>query len=581
MNILGVSYIQGSHDTSSALVCDGELIAAAEEERFTRRKHESALPVSAIDFCLRRAGLCMSQVDILACPELPFRSGPNSPHGEMELSFIRRLNADRQIRYRSLIHKRALDLLRRLQFSFDWQMSQTTVAGLSALREIYGDLPPTRFYDHHRAHAAAAYFTSGLDRAAIATLDGYGQLCSSVAWLGEGTRISRVRAEPFYNSLGTFYLDCTNYIGFPEYAEGKTMGLASYGNWQTYAEAISSMLRTNGSGWYQYRRPPSPELLGFPPRDREFILRAPYTDFAAGAQYALQQAVQRVACSAMDEAMCSALCLGGGVALNCTSNGALLASGMPSSIWAFPATSDAGLSVGAALLGAAQAGELERVRMDHAYWGPEFSPAECEAELSATSGLVFRRVSSVATEIARCLATGQVVGWFQGRMEFGPRALGNRSILADPRKVEMRDRVNKIKGRELWRPLSPAVLAERAPEFFNLKAPSPFMLFATQVRPEARAIIPAVVHVDGSARPQTVTREQNPRLHELISVFSELTGVPVLLNTSFNAAGEPIVCTPADAIKTFLATELDILVLGDYVARRQAEVGSTESGAVQ
>jgi carbamoyltransferase len=581
MNILGLASSRDSHDSSAAIVCDGELVAAAEEERFTRKKHEPGLPAHAVKFCLERAGLRMAQVDVVAVAELPFRTGPSSYHAEMELSFMRRLCAEGKITKRSLVHKIVLDQCLSLGIGFNWQMSFAVAHSLAEFRELYGDLPSTRFYDHHRAHAAAAYFTSGLDRASIATIDGYGGLCSSVSWVALGSNFIRMHAEPLHNSIGSFYWDCTKYLGLGDFDEGKTMGLASYGNGQAYARRLSSFLDTNCPGWYRYCGYLTPKLLGFPPRDSESILQEPYPDFAAGAQHLLQRAIEKLVHSTIGETKCRALCLGGGVALNCTSNGALLASGVPSSVWVFPATSDAGLSVGAAMLCAADAGELRRTRMDNSYWGPEYSPAECEAALRAASGLVFRPVSGIASVVTDYLVAGNVVGWFQGRMEFGPRALGNRSILADPRQVKMRDRVNKLKGRELWRPLSPVVLAERASEFFDLTAPSPFMLFATQVRPEMRAIIPAVVHVDGSARPQTVTREQNHRLYELISAFCQRTDVPVLLNTSFNAAGEPIVCTPEDAVKTFLATGLDILVLGNYVVRRQSKSIWGETAALQ
>jgi carbamoyltransferase len=579
VNILGLSFSVGCHDTSAALVCDGELVAATEEERFTRQKHESAFPNHAIAFCLRRAGIRMSDVDAIAYADLPFRSGRASHHGEMEYSFFEEMHADRRLRFRSLVHKRALDLFLNAGFSFNLCMNASASWALSQLCKAYGRVPPLRFYDHHRAHAAAAFFTSGLRRSAIATLDRRAALCSSVTWEATENRLRRIHSAPFYNSLGEFYSDCTSYLGFGDFAEGKTMGLASYGNREVYAEAISAILKTSGPEWYQYRMPPSPTSLGFNPRNEEFVVRTPYSDFAAAAQYALQQGIERVVGSAMSAAQCDDLCLGGGVALNCTSNGALLASRMPSSLWIFPATGDAGLAVGAALLCAREAGELKRKRIDHAYWGPEFGPSECERALRAVSRLVYRRISDVTKEVAGYLAAGEVVGWFQGAMELGPRALGNRSILADPRRKETRDRVNSIKGREMWRPLSPVVLAERASDFFNLAVPSPFMLFATMVRRENQALIPAVVHVDGSARPQTVTKNQNPRFYDLIMAFSERTGIPVLLNTSFNTAGEPIVCTPEDAIKTFLVTNLDVLVLGDYVARKQIGVEYTETTA--
>ena len=582
MNILGISYFDAAHDTSAAIVCDGELIAAAEEERFTRRKHESSIPLQAIQFCLKAAAITMSDVDMIACPELPYRTGVASNHGELEATFFKRLLSDHRIRFRSLLHKHLLDFVMSLRLvPFNCNMKLETASGLLQLRRQFECLPPVRFYDHHRAHAAASYHTSGYNRSAIVTLDESGGLCSTVTWEGRGNGLRRMDAMPYYNSLGLFYSDCTSYLGFKLMEEGKTMGLASYGNNLVYADKFRLLLNREISRWYNYQPKLGSEFLGFGPRKyEEFVVQHPYTDFAAGAQHALQEAVKRVAKAAISETQCEDLCLGGGVALNCTSNGALLASGTPTSMWVFPATGDAGLSIGAALLLASETGELQRKRIEHAYWGPEFGPTDCEFALRSAAKLIYWKPSDLSEEVARYLAAGKIVGWFQGRMELGPRALGNRSILADPRKRETRDRVNKLKGREPWRPLSPVVLAEHASNFFELRDQSPFMLLATKARPEKQATIPAVVHVDGSARPQTVTRTQNPQLYDLLIAFSQHTTVPVLLNTSFNAAGEPIVCTPQDAIKTFLATGLDVLVLGNYVARRKSEgnVASVQMG---
>lgn len=273
----------------------------------------------------------------------------------------------------------------------------------------------------------------------------------------------------------------------------------------------------------------------------------------------------------MAEAGCRELvCLGGGVALNCSANGALLASRVAERVWVFPASGDAGLAVGAALLCAAEQGEPVRDKLERAYWGPDCGRAACEAALRDEARVAVCDVrGSLAETVAQALADGKIVGVCRGRMEFGPRALGNRSILADSRRVEIRDRVNRLKGRELWRPLAPAVPAERAGEFFELRHESPFMLLRADVKTSVRALIPGAVHVDGSARPQTVTREQNEFYYDLLGRFGEMTGVPVVLNTSFNVVGEPVVCTPGDAIRSFLAAGLDLLVLGDLLVERR------------
>jgi carbamoyltransferase len=574
MKILSFTFWPGSHDSSAAIVCDGELLAAAEEERFSRHKHDGAVPVRAIDYCLREAGLEMKDVDLVAYPSQPFRSGRDSQLADADLSLVKRLQAEGALRARALAHKCVLDVLSRLKLplKFNWSMESSVRAGFQDLRRRYGALPPVRYYDHHRAHAATVYLTSGWDEAAVATVDGRGGLHSAATWAAKGTTLKRVKAEPYTNSLGYFYLHSTRYLGMGEFGEGKTMGLAPYGDRTVLADRVATLLDTQNCNWYRYRQRPSPEALGFPRRKQQPVLEGPYAHYAAACQAALEVAFTRVATSAIHDVGSGNLCLGGGVSLNCSANGLMLSSGIASSIWVFPAAGDGGLSVGAALLTSAEEGEFRRRRLPHAYWGPEFGVDACEKALRAASGVTYARRADVVSEAASRLAAGQVLGWFQGRMELGPRALGNRSILADPRSAKTRDRVNQIKGREPWRPLAPAVLAECARDFFELETESPFMLFAVPVRPGMRALVPAIVHVDGTARPQTVTPQQNQRLHAVISCFREKTGIPLLLNTSFNAAGEPIVCTPEDALRTFAATGLDALILGDFVVTR-ANVG--------
>ncbi|MCI0723141.1 MAG: carbamoyltransferase [Acidobacteria bacterium] len=570
MNILSFVYGDGGHDTSAALVCDGALVAAVEEERLTRVKHDGGLPLHAIDFCLSRAGIEMSQVDVLAFPTKPFRTGRDSYHAEMDLRFVRRLHREGTIRSRSLLHKVALNVSSHLGSRFNWGMASTYREAFALLRGRYGTLPPIRYYDHHRAHAAAAYLTAGWERAAVVTIDGRGGPYATVTWKAEGSQLHRLRAEPYTNSLGVFYELCTCYLGLGIFGQGKAMGLAAYGDSGLFQNQVARLLETTDSLWYRYHSPPRPDILGFSSRNHEPVVQAPYKDFAAACQKALEGAVARIVHSTIQEVGTRKLCLGGGVALNCSCNGQLLASELADEIWLFPASGDAGLPVGAALLAAADAGEFSRQRLDHAYWGPEFDLSACEEALRREPQVVYRRVSDPVSEVADALAAGHVVGWFQGRMELGPRALGHRSILSDVRSIGIRDRVNKIKGRESWRPLAPIVPADRASEFFSPGTGTPFMLFAMRVRPEARSLIPAVVHVDGSARPQTLTREQNQRLYDLLLAFGKITGLPVLLNTSFNAAGEPIVCTPEDALRTFLATRLDYLLLEDFLVARKS-----------
>ena len=570
MNILSFTDWVGSHDTGAALVCDGALVAAAEEERFSRRKHDGAIPVRAIEFCLRQAGIRMSNVDLVVFPGRPFRTGRNSEMVDVSWEFLRGLRREGAVRRRAFVHRALLSAYRRLPFRspLDETMSRPVRDGLRHLRDHFGELPPIRFYDHHQAHAAAVFFTSGLERAAVATIDGRGGLYSTVTWYASDGRIRRIRAEPWLNSLGIFYEHCTVHLGLGQFGQGKVMGLAPYGDASGAAAPMSRVFDTTAEPWYRIHREPLDTAFGFTRRTTESVLTTPYTDFAAALQRSLQAAVRRVVESAQRETGIADVCLGGGVSLNCSSNGALLASGVTTSLSLFPAAGDNGLPVGAALMAAFEAGEYVPQRITHAYLGPEFSDDECERAFARHTGdaFTFARVTDVAAETARLLGRGAVVGWFQGRMELGPRALGNRSILADPRSTAIRDRVNRIKGRELWRPLAPSVLAERAADYFHLGGSSPFMLLAVPVRSEKRGVVPAVTHVDGSARPQTVTRDQNRRYYDLIAAFERETGVPMVLNTSFNDASEPIVCTPDDAVRTFLATDLDALVLGSSIA---------------
>jgi carbamoyltransferase len=565
MIILGISYT-GGHDSSAALVRDGSLVAAAEEERFSRRKHDGDFPLKAVEYCLSAAGVELSDVDLLAFPDLPFRFGRDSYVAEMEWALVRRQVNEGPGTWRHLVHRALAGALRATGVPVNLGMNEYVRSCLDALETRFGSLPPLYFCEHHRAHAASVYLTSGETSAGVMTCDGVGGPYSTVTWAGEGAGLRRLDAELYPNSLGHFYMNVTGHLGLGEWSEGKTMGLAPYGDAARFGTVFRDRLGLQGARWYRYDQRDLGDTLGFPSRRSEPILAGPYADAAAGAQDALQAALLRIAASSLRGER--TLCLSGGVALNCSANGMLRRSGVAETVWAFPAAGDAGLSVGAALLAASEAGEIRPRRLEHAYWGPEYPDTALEAALRAEPRLRFHRAPDVAGETAALIAGGGIVGWFQGRMEFGPRALGNRSILADPRSVEMRDQVNRLKGREQWRPLAPSVLLEQASDYFELTGESPFMLFATQVRRDRQREIPAVTHVDGSARPQTVSASQNPRFHALISAFERISGIPVLMNTSFNGAWEPVVASPEDAVRTFIACGLDALVLGDYVASR-------------
>jgi carbamoyltransferase len=568
-NSLDTGLIPGTHDSSAAIICDGRLVAAIEQERLSREKHDRAIPIQAIKECLSLAGLTMADIDLIAFPDKPYHSGTDSYAAEMDWAFIRRARQRRAIGYRTVIKKALMDAYFGLSLpNFNWHMAKGFRAGLAALTEEFSTLPPIRYVEHHRAHAAASYFSSPFEEAAVATVDANGGPFCTGLWSARGTHIKRLTIETAQNSLGFFYYDCTSYLGLGLNSEGKTMGLASYGDRNAFADKLHQIFKLTADDWYDYIGEPTLEKVGFPPRTGEDVTNAVYADFAAAAQQALELTMNRIARRAIQLASCRNLCLGGGVALNCSSNGVLSASGVADTVWVHSAPGDAGLSIGAAALCAAETGELKRETLATAYLGPGFTDAAVENALRQEPRLRYRRSDDIARDVSGLLAEGKIIGWHQGRMEFGPRALGARSILADPRTVEMRDRVNRVKRRELWRPLAPAVLAEKASEYFDIGHASPLMLFACPVRHEKRSIVPAVVHVDGTARPQTVTVEQNPPFHRLLAAFFERTGIPILLNTSFNDAGEPVVCTPRDAIRTYLNTDLDLLVCGNYIVER-------------
>jgi carbamoyltransferase len=567
--ILGFTFWKGSHDSSAALVRDGKLVAAAEEERFSRIKHDGSVPFGAIEYCLSEARISMSEVDVIAYPDRPFRTGANSQIAEMKDETLATLVREGAARRRSVLHKKMLAMGERVGLARDAGMHPMVSEGFEQLEKRYGKLPDVRYYPHHLAHAAAAYLTSGFDDAAIVTIDGRGGPLSAATWHGHGQDIDKLDEEPYTNSLGWFYRDCTRWVNLGDFGEGKLMGLAPYGTSSRGLQSVNRLIDTIDVKWFKYRSLPSPELTGFPKRTDENVLEGPYADFAAATQHALERGYEKAVRSASGQTRSKKICVGGGVALNCSANGKLLAASIAEDMWLFPASGDAGLSVGAALLCARDSGELAHERLESPYHGPEFSDDEIESVLAATSDISYSRPENFESEVAKSIAGGCVTGWFQGRMELGPRALGNRSILADPRTIAMRDKVNRAKRREMWRPLAPSVLAERAADYFEIVPPNAFMLFATQATELTRDVAPAIVHVDGSARPQPVTAELNPKFYNLISLFAALTGVPILLNTSFNAAGEPIVCTPADAVRTFLSTDLDLLAIGSFIVTKQ------------
>ena len=593
--ILGISAYY--HDAAAALVVDGRVLAAAQEERFTRRRHDASFPAQAARYCLEAAGLGLPELDAVVFYDKPFLKFERlletylacAPHG-----------------LRSFVAAMPVWLKEKLFLKSELRR------GLRALAPPGTPLPKLLFSEHHLSHAASAFYASPFDSAAVLCLDGVGEWATSSAWVGNGTRLVPRWELHFPHSLGLLYSAFTAYTGFKvNSGEYKMMGLAPYGE-PRYVDLIRRHLvdvKPDGTfrldmRYFDYatglrmtsRR--FDELFGGPPRRPDEPVDQRTMDLAASIQQVTDDIVLRLARSLRRETGERNLCLAGGVALNCVSNGLLLREGVFDALWIQPAAGDAGGALGAALVAWHEAGGA-RVRdaagadaMSGAYLGPAWSDDELEA-FCGEQGLAYERLepAALAGRVAELLDAGAVVGWFQGRMEFGPRALGNRSILADPRNPAMQRDLNlKIKFRESFRPFAPAVLEERAGEYFGIDRPSPYMLLVAPVRgaraaPPAgeagpgglerlRAVqspLPAVTHVDGSARIQTVNRDSNPRFSDLIDAFRRKTGVPVLVNTSFNVRGEPIVCTPVDAFRCFMSTAMEVLVLGTCLLHRSAQ----------
>jgi carbamoyltransferase len=550
--VLGLSGGYG-HDPAAALVHGSTIVAAAEEERFTRRKHAfGQIPVHAASYCLAAGGIGIEDVDCVAIAWQPEHPPP----------------------WPTKLHE---DLL-----------SHAFFRG--------GRRPPVEIVSHPLAHATVAFRSSGFENAAVLIVDGQGDGISTTLAHGTPDGVSLLERYGIEDSLGFFYWALTTHLGWEWGEEGKVMGLAPYGRNDGGPDAFS--LRPDG---YSARVRPEPaeghwrrgratfeawrrfleEHHGAPastryrqdpltqrPR-RTIELSDRERDVAAWGQGQLERAMCHLARIVVERTGSPNLVLGGGTAYNCSVNGRLRAEPGVADLYVFPASGDAGTSVGAALAVAAPAGRPSaNGRLDHAALGPGFDDEDV-ARLLRESNIPARRADDVCSETAALLAAGRVVGWFQGRMELGPRALGNRSILASPLRAETRDRVNAVKGREAWRPLAPSLLADAAADYLVDPRPAPFMLTATGVRKDQRDRIPAVVHVDGSCRPQTVDRDAGSRYAELLARVGEQTGVPVVLNTSFNIGDEPIVLSPRDAIRSFFASGLDALVIGDSIVEKQ------------
>ena len=549
--VLGIN--AALHDSSAALVSDEGVLFAAEEERFSRIKHDLDPPRGAIEAALRHAGASLGDVDVVTF-------GWNRP-GATEAGDLRGLLSGRI----------PFDLRTFLAYVGHLGMAVHHAGGRRVLNRHFQSpaVAAAQFMDHHEAHAWSAFGLSGFDDATVLVVDGRGAWQSTSIYDGCDGSLRRLATVKYPNSLGVLYTRFTELLGWENLDEWKLMGLAAYG---TPTVNLEEFVRVTPDGYWVNKHAAwftgGQEFLTarFGPRRDPERFSQDDKDLAASVQLAIEEAMLALVRKAVEKTGRRRLCLAGGVAMNSKANGKILASGLVDELFVQPAATDDGTAIGAAIAAHRRAGGWNaHPRMDHAYLGPEYTDEEIGRVLAAAR-VTHVRVPDVERVVAGLLANGFVIGWFQGRMEFGPRSLGNRSILADPRDAATRDRVNaSVKFREEWRPFAPACLEEAAADYFEPPADSPFMILTFTVRPEKRAVIPAVTHADGSARVQTVSRETNPPLWGLISEFAGLTGVPVLLNTSFNLRGEPIVCTPQDALRTFYTSGLDFLVMGSHV----------------
>lgn len=569
MYILGINAV--FHDSAACILKDGKLLAAAEEERFTHVKHGKRpvpfstyqLPYHAIDYCLQVAGIHLNDVDKIAysfdpkiladdldenetsIPYSPTRENINEEGSEWDplfLSYI--INAPRQLvdGYPHHLQKR--------------------FAGAKLSLEKWN------YVEHHIAHAASAFFPSPFSEAAIMTLDGRGEKTTSSFYVGKGNELSKISEVFLPHSLGLLYEQVTSYLGFLHSSdEYKVMALASYGK-PVYINDFRSMITVGVNGTYEINDVNLEERFG-KARKKDDPFLPKHFDIANSLQKVLEETVLQLVNWFQNETGEENLCMAGGVALNCVLNAVIRDYSNFKNIWVQPASGDSGTALGAALWVDAQTRHPKEKAfvMDHCYWGPEYSDAEVEKFLK-WSNVKYRKLDNVAKETAEILARDKIIGWFQGRMEFGPRALGARSILASPVNPEMQAKLNDIKDREDFRPVAPAVLENEAGEWFEGAEKSPFMLFVYCVQADKASKIPAVRHVDGTARIQTVYEKQNPGYYNLLQEFKKITGVPVLVNTSFNTRGKPIVCTPRDAIECFFTSPFDALIINSFILEK-------------
>ena len=607
MYILGISAFY--HDSAACLIRDGEIVAAVQEERFTRKKHDSAFPRNSIVYCLREAGISPAQLSNVVFFEKPF------------LKFERLIET-----YLAFAPSGFQSFAKSMPIWIKDKLFQKLVL-INELKSTLGENVDWKehllFSEHHLSHAASAYYPSPFESAAVLTLDGVGEWTTTSLAVGKGSELKVIKEIHFPHSLGLLYSAFTYYTGFKvNSGEYKIMGLAPYGE-PKYANLIrEKLLNVADDGSFQLdmsyfnfatgltmTNRKFENLFGGPPRTPETELTQREMDLAASVQKVTEEIILNLADNIARETGERNICLAGGVALNCVANGVLLREGIFDNIWIQPASGDAGGALGAALATWYLHYKNERTPsklfdgMKSAYLGPEFNEAEIKAELDAC-GANYKKCSEseMLENVASALADGKAVGWMQGRMEFGPRALGGRSILADPQSPYMQKQLNlKVKYRESFRPFAPSVLREDVTDWFELASDSPYMLLVADVQKDKRrsmtskeealfgidklniprSVVPAVTHVDYSARIQTVHADTNPRYHAVISKFKEKTGCPIVVNTSFNIRGEPIVCTPLDAFRCFMGTEIDVLAIGNYILDKEDQNDALKENYLQ
>jgi carbamoyltransferase len=591
MYTLGINAVY--HDPAACLVRDGYVVAATEEERFTHIKHGKRpipfstyeLPFSAIDYCLREAGITLAEVDHIAYSYDPFLLlGRHRKDATIKLPLEPSAHAtpsEWESAWDPLFLASIVNAPRHLASGVPHHLQ-------ARFRGVRADGPyQWHFVEHHLAHAASAFLVSPFKDAAVLTLDGRGEKATTGYWLGNDTVLQLLGQVNFPHSFGLLYEQVTDYLGFlPSSDEYKVMALASFGK-PRYLDDFREIVQIGSNGQYTIRPLQLAERFG-PPRLKHEPFEQRHYDIAHSLQMALEEAVLVIADWLHQATNNDSLCMAGGVALNCVMNARLRDKGPFREIWVQPAAGDSGTALGAALWidvqergqvkDAEDVGERDNGRvyeMQHALLGPSYSDDEIEQFLH-WSKLPYRRLGNIAEETAAILEQDKVIGWFQGRMEFGPRALGARSILASPMSTSMQSRLNELKDREDFRPVAPVVLEEEAHNWFSMSGNnegnetivSPFMLFVYDVLPDKAHLIPAVRHIDGTARIETINRQQHPLYYDLLRAFQQRTGVPVLVNTSFNTRGEPIVCSPRDAIECFWTSPLDALVIGSFLLEK-------------